>query len=130
MFNEDIRTLENILRIQSYDNNKRIDIKTGIYENLDIADSSKYTYFLPDGVFSFNSKQNKFYNFNLNSYFQGKKFEKTQKQFKIKNNISLSSPQYIFENTGVGSSLKLSLFNKNIYNDDVVGLENDLNVKK
>ena len=101
MFNEDIRTLENILRIQSYDNNKRIDIKTGIYENLDIADSSKYTYFLPDGVFSFNSKKKKFYNFNLNSYFQGKKFEKTQKQFKIKNNISLSSPQYIFENTGV-----------------------------
>ena len=36
LFKEDIRTLENVLRIQSYDENKRLDLKTGIYENLDI----------------------------------------------------------------------------------------------
>ncbi len=128
LFKEDIRSLENILRIQSYDENKRLDLKTGIYENLDINDSSKYTYFLPDGVFSINSRKNKFYNFNLNSYFQGKKFEKTQKQIKVKNNLSLSGQQYILRNTGIGSSLKFSLFNKNIYNDDVTGLEDDLNI--
>ena len=55
-----------------------------------LNDSSKYTYFFPDGIFSINSKKNKFYNLNFNSYFQGKKFEKTQKQLKVKNNLSLS----------------------------------------
>ena len=128
LFKEDIRTLENILRIQSYDENKRLDLKTGIYENLDVNDSSKYTYFFPDGIFSINSKKNKFYNLNFNSYFQGKKFEKTQKQLKVKNNLSMSGQQYILKNTGIGSSLKFSLFNKNIYNDDVAGLEDDLNI--
>ncbi len=128
LFKEDIRTLENIIRIQSYDENKRLDLKTGIYENLDIDDSSKYTYFFPDGIFSINSRKNKFYNFNLNSYFQGKKFEKTQKQLKVKNNLSLSGQQYIFKNSGIGTSLKFSLFNKNIYNDDVAGLKDDLNI--
>ena len=128
LFKEDIRTLENILRIQSYDENKRLDLKTGIYENLDINDSSKYTYFFPDGIFSINSRKNSLYNLNFNSYFQGKKFEKTQKQFKVKNNLSISGQQYVFKNTGLGSSLKFSLFNKNIYNDDVTGLEDDLNI--
>tara|TARA_B100000963_G_scaffold230197_1_gene200804 strand:+ start:2182 stop:4512 length:2331 start_codon:yes stop_codon:yes gene_type:complete len=128
LFKEDIRTLENIIRIQSYDENKRLDLKTGIYENLDIADSSKYTYFLPDGIFSINTRKNNLYNLNFNSYFQGKKFEKKQKQLKIKNNFSLSGQQHIFSNTGIGSSLKLSLFNKNIYNDKVTGLEDDLNI--
>ena len=128
LFREDIRTLENVLRIQSYDENKRLDLKTGIYENLDIVDSSKYTYFLPDGIFSINSKKNNLYNLNFNSYFQGKKFEKKQKQLKVKNNITLSGQQFVFKNTGIGSSLKMSLFNKNIYNDDVAGLEDDLNI--
>lgn len=128
LFKEDIRTLENILRIQSYDENKRLDLKTGIYENLDIDDSSKYTYFFPDGIFSINSRKSKLFNLNFNSYFQGKKFEKNQKQLKIKNNILLSGQQRIFKNTGVGSSLNFSLFNKNIYNDDVAGLEDDLNI--
>ena len=128
LFKEDIRTLENILRIQSYDENKRLDLKTGIYENLDINDSSKYTYFFPDGIFSINSKKNKFYNLNFNSYFQGKKFEKTQKQLKVKNNLSLSGNQRVFKNTGIGSSLKFSLFNKNIYNNKVADLEDDLSI--
>ena len=128
LFKEDIRTLENVFRIQSYDENKRLDLKTGIYENLDVNDSSKYTYFFPDGIFSINSKKNSLYNLNFNSYFQGKKFEKTQKQLKVKNNLSLSGQQYVLKNTGIGSSLKFSIFNKNIYNDDVAGLEDDLNI--
>ena len=128
LFKEDIRTLENIFRIQSYDENKRLDLKTGIYENLDVNDSSKYTYFFPDGIFSINSKKNSLYNLNFNSYFQGRKFEKTQKQLKVKNNLSLSGQQYVLKNSGIGSSLKFSIFNKNIYNDDVAGLEDDLNI--
>ena len=128
LFRENIRTLENIVRIQSYDENKRIDLKTGVYENLDITDNSKYTYFLPDGVFSFNSKKNKYYNSNFNSYFQGKKFEKDQKQLNIKNNLSVSGRQYVFKNSGIGSSIKFSFFNKNIYSDNVTGLDNNINI--
>ena len=79
-----------------------MDLKTGIYENLDIDDSSKYTYFFPDGVFSINSRKNKLFNFNFNSYFQGKKFEKNQKQLKIKNNILLTGQKRIFKNTVIG----------------------------
>ncbi len=128
LFKENIRTLENIFRIQSYDQNKRIDLKAGIYENLDVADNSKYTYFFPDGVFSINSKIKNYYNSNFNSYFQGKKFEKDQKQLNIKNNLSLSGQQYVFKNSGIGSSLKFSLFNKNTYNENVTGLENNVNI--
>ena len=47
---------------------------------------------------------------------------------KVKNNLSLSGQQYVLKKTGIGSSLKFSLFNKNIYNDDVAGLEDDLNI--
>ena len=96
-------------------------MKAGIYENLDVADNSKYTYFFPDGVFSINSKIKNYYNSNFNSYFQEKKFEKDQKQLNIKNNLSLSGQQYVFKNSGIGSSLKFSLFNKNTYNENVTG---------
>ncbi len=128
LFKEDINTLENILRIQSYGSNKRIDIKSGAYKNLNIDDTSKYTYFFPDGIFSYNSNKNKYFNLNFNSYFQGKKFEKTQKQGKIKNNLLITSKQINNKNLGVGSILKFSLFNKNIYNDDVTGLKDNLNI--
>ena len=54
---------------------------------------------------------------------------------KLKNNLKLKTT-YLYLVHSIFSkilaldlSLKLSLFNKNIYNDDVVGLENDLNVK-
>lgn len=128
LFKEDIRTLENTFRFQSYDSNKRLDIKTGFFENLDIDDTSKYTYYFPDGVFSLYSNKNKLFKFNLNSHFQGKKFEKKQKQGKIKNDFNIKGNQYINKNLGFASSLNLSLYNKNIYNDNVPGISNNLNI--
>ena len=116
LFNENISTLENSVRIQSYENNIRLDIKAGIFENLNISNNSKYTYFLPDGVFSYN-KLNKNYNLNLNSYFQGKKFNDNEKQGKIQNQLSINSKDYL-SNNGIKTKLKFTLFNQNKYNEN------------
>lgn len=128
LFREDIRNLENSLRLQAYDQNKRFDYKIGIFENLDKYDSSKYTYYLPDGVFSLHNKHKDLFKINFNSYTQGKKFDKNQKQLKLKNNINLDSTQFILKQYGLSSVLKLSMFNKNIYNDNVAGINNNLNI--
>ena len=125
LFDENIRTLENSIRIQSYGNNKRLDIKAGIFENLDKSDNSKYTYFLPDGIFSLNNLK-KNYNLNFNSYFQGKKFNNDQKQIYIKNKFSLNGNDYIFNN-GFKSKLKFTAFNQNNYNENFG--RNDDNLK-
>ena len=125
LFDENIRTLENSIRIQSYGDNKRLDIKTGIFENLDKSNNSKYTYFLPDGIFSFN-KLKKNYNLNLNSYFQGKKFNNDQKQAYVKNKFSLNSGDYLFNN-GLKSKLKFTAFNQNNYNENF-GMNEDLKI--
>lgn len=128
LFKQDIRNLENTFHLQSYSENKRLDLKTGYFENLDEDDANKYTYFFPDGKFSYHTNKNKLYNFNLNTYFQGTKFQNNQKQGKIKNNLDFKGKSYIFKNYGLSSSLNLSVFNRNIYNNNVTGLKNDLNI--
>ena len=128
LFKQDIRTLENTIKISSYENTKRLEIKTGIFENLDITNNSKYTYYLPDGLFSYNTKRIKSFNTNFNSYFQAKKFSNDQKQGKIRNVISLNSNQNIDNNTGFASVLKVNLYNNNIYNDNVSNQKDDENI--
>jgi len=128
LFKEDVRNLENSLRLQAYDQNKRFDYKIGIFENLDKYDSSKYSYYLPDGVFSLHNKYKDLFKINFNSYTQGKKFDKNQKQFKLKNIINLDSNQFIQKQYGLSSVLKFSVFNKNVYNDNVSGINNNLNI--
>ena len=127
LFKEDIRTLENSFNISSIEQNKRFGVKVGIFENLDILDTGKYTYYLPDGVFSYNKKFKNF-NSNTNSYFQGKKFSKDQKQIKIRNNILIDSNQKIFKKNGIGSKVKLALYNNNIHNDNVTNQKNNSNI--
>ena len=127
LFKNDIRSLENSIQISGNDSNKRFSTKIGIFENLDISDNSKYTYYLPDGVFSLNKKFANF-NSNFNTLFQGKKFLKNQKQFKIRNNILLNSKGMVFKNNGISSVAKLSLYNNNIYNDNVTNQKDNTNV--
>ena len=128
LFTEDIRNLENSFQIISYDNSKRLELRAGIFENMDIDDGAKYTYFLPDGSFSYNFPEIKKINLNLNTYFQGKKFEKNQKQLKIRNLISADSQQFTNSKIGLASKLKVNLFNKNIYNNNVSGLKENENI--
>ena len=128
LFNEDIRSLENSLEISSNENNKFFNAKIGIFENLDVLDNSKYTYYLPDGKYSFNTKKLKNFNTNFTSYFQGKKFSKNQKQAKIRNKISVDSKKIILKNKGISSQFKFALYNNNIYNDNVTNLKQNTNI--
>jgi LPS-assembly protein len=104
-----------------------LELKAGIFENLDTNDTSKYTYFFPDGSFSYNTKNIKNFNTNFNTYFLGQKFSKNQKQAKIKNIITFDSNQYINKKYGIGSTFKASVINNNIYNDNITNAENNLN---
>ena len=126
-FDEGIRTLENSFKISSYGENKKLDFKVGIFENLDINDSSKYTYYLPEGSYSQN---NKLYglNTNINTYFQGRKFLKNQKQAKLRNAITANSNQLVLKKFGITSEFKTALYNNNIYNDNVTDLKDSDNI--
>ena len=128
LFKEDLRNLENSIKINSYDSNKRLELRAGIFENLDTKDSSKYTYYLPDGIFSYNVNNFKNLNLNFNSYFLGSKFSKDEKQLKIRNLLSIDSKPLINNNTGISTSLKSSIYNKNIYNDNVSNSKDNENI--
>jgi len=128
LFKENIRTLENSLKISTYDNFKRLEIKTGIFENLEINNSSKYTYYLPDGLFSLNSNRINNFNTNFNSYFQTRKFLNNQKQTKIRNILDLESKKLIFKNYGLSNTFRTTIYNNNLYNDNVEGLEKNSNI--
>ena len=128
LFKQDIRSLENTIKITSYEDSKRLEVKAGVFENLNITNNSKYTYYLPDGMFSYNTKKIKNFNTNFNSYFQGRKFLNDQKQGKIRNVISLNSNQNVNNSTGFASALKVNIYNNNIYNNNVLNQKEDENI--
>jgi len=128
LFKEDIRNLENTINLNTFGGRKRLSVRAGIFENLGVNDSSKYTYYLPDGTFSYNENRLKNFNINFNSYFQGKKFSKNQKQFKIRNLISADSKQIINNQIGTGTTLRTNFFNKNIYNRNVSNQKENDNI--
>ena len=57
LFKEDIRNLENTINLNTFGGRKRLSVRAGIFENLGVNDSSKYTYYLPDGTFSYNENR-------------------------------------------------------------------------
>ena len=115
LFKEDIRSLENSVNLTSVHENSFLSLKTGIFENLNIPDSSKYTYYLPDGQFSFNTRKVKNFNINTNTYFQGKKFSGNQREGKINNLIKLDRIKNLHQKTGLETNYKIYLYNKNKY---------------
>ena len=127
LFKNDIRILENTLQISSNKKNKRFNLKIGAFENMDVFDNAKYTYYLPDGAYQQNKNYKKF-NLNFNSFFQGKKFEKNQKQGKVRNSVLIDTKKLILKKNGIDTMLKFALHNNNIYNDNVAGLKNNLNI--
>jgi len=127
LFKEDINNLENSFKISKFNNSSKLDIKFAIFENLSSNDTEKYTYYLPNGVYSKNFNNNK-YNLNINSYFEGTKFLKNQKQGKIRNLISFSSKNYVHRNSGLSTVFKNNFYNNNIYNKNVDNLKEKLNV--
>ena len=99
----------------------------GAFENMDVLDNAKYTYYLPDGAYLQNKKYKKF-NLNFNSYFQGKKFEKIKNREKLEILYLLTQKKLILKRNGIDTMLKFALHNNNIYNDNVTGLKNNLNI--
>ena len=128
LFKEDIRNLENSVSLAKYSNDKMFNIKTGIFENLDTNDDEKYTYYLPEGTISLNSKILKNYNTNFNTYFLGKKFLDNQRQFKVRNSVFLNSKSFNFRNSGISNMVKISLLNNNIYNNNVTNQKQNENI--
>ncbi|WP_440679416.1 LPS-assembly protein LptD [Candidatus Pelagibacter sp. HIMB1517] len=118
LFKEDIRELENSLKISSYEKNKRLDIKFGIFENLDVATNDKYTYFYPDAKFSYNTKLFNNYNINTNNFLNLQKFSDDKKKNKFLNEIQIQKKPNIIKPIGLKSILKFGGYNKNlIYNN-------------
>lgn len=119
LFSEDIRFLDNFLKISTYDENKNLELKTGYIEDLQINDVSKYTYLLPEGNFYYKPITKYGNNINFSSNFISKKFDKDQKQTKIHNQLAYQHPQKIINKIGLGSILKINILNNNIYNNNV-----------
>ena len=128
LFDEDIRDLENTIKFSTYGDQKRLEVRAGIFENLDESEDTKYTYFLPDGLYSFNQNYKNFSNFNFNSYFQGRKFSNNQKQLRIRNLFNLDTRKLVAKKIGTGTNFKLNIYNKNIYNSGVQNSKNNENI--
>lgn len=127
LFKEDINILENSFKISKFDEKYNLNFKIGVFENINSNDSNKYTYYLPEGSYSQNF-DNKNFNINFNSYFEGRKFLKNQRQGKIKNVITLNTKSYNHKNSGLSTLFKNNIYNNNIYNRNVTGQKENLNV--
>jgi len=128
LFKENIRSLDNFFELKSYNDRENLRLRAGIFENLDLNDSKKYTYYFPDGSYAYNTKKIENFNTNLTTFFQGRKFLDNQKQAKVRNIISLDRDRFIIKNKGLSSSFKASLYNNNIYNDNVENLKQNTNI--
>lgn len=128
LFDQDTRNLENSIKISSYGGRKKLQFRAGIFENLDTEGSSKYTYYLPDASFAYNSRLKNAINLNLNSYVLGQKFSSNQKQFKFRNMLTADSNQFANKTTGIGTTFRASLYNKNLFNKNVNGEKEDENI--
>lgn len=128
LFKEDIRILENTIELKSFTENSKLEAKAGVFENLDLVEKSKYTYFLPDANFSLNIKKFKNFNTNLNSYLQVKKFSESSEQAKIRNLISINSQNYIMKKKGFSTTYKANVLNNNLYNNNINNLKGNTNI--
>ena len=124
LFNEDIKTLENSFEINSYAENKKINLRSGIFENLELTGKDKYTYLVPDISFNYYNNNSNNFNVNFNSFFQGK-INQSQKETKFRNLINLNSSDYINKNTGIQTNLKASIININTFNTTLTDKYND-----
>lgn len=115
LFKEDLKTLQNSIEIDSYGNNKKIKILTGVFENLDIDGFNKYTYLIPEVLFDYKIDKFENYSVNLNTFFQAKNVQ-SEKNVKFRNFLSADSKQYINKKLGTGTIIKFNFLNKNTYN--------------
>lgn len=124
---QDINALRNNFILNSYENNKRIQISSNIYENLDDDNpNTKYSYKIPSIEYS-----DLFYlynqNINLNNYFEATNSQGDSKQILQTNIIQTSSDQIILKNLGISNIFKTKFSNINTYNENIINEKENLN---
>ena len=125
---QDITNLNNNIILNSYEKNKKLTIRSDIFENLNIEDrNTKYQYTFPSIEFS-NFKDIFDQNINfLNTFSAQNKGGDSNKMFQInKIETTSKSKQFsIFES--VSNVFKTSINNINYYNDEIFNEKENLN---
>jgi len=126
---QDITALNNNIILNSYENNKRINLRTNIYENLnDDNKNTKYQYIFPAADFS--NFFNKFDQYiNLSSSLTAQNTGGDSSQSYMANKIDTTSEpkisSVIFE--GLANTFKTSINNLNYYNQNITGQKENFN---
>lgn len=129
LFDSDQRILNNNINYLKISNNKKIEVRSSILENLDETnDKKKYTYILPEVTYSAYNKINKDFNIKFSSISSAKKYLDTQEQVKITNIASINSKQYV-NKFGIGSRYTFELLNTNVHNNNVENEKENYNLK-
>lgn len=119
---KDLIHLNNNIILNSYEDNKKISIKTNIYENLnDDNPNTKYQYIFPSINFSnFFTKNEQYINFNTSFVAQNLGTNKNQSY--INNTLGTTSETKILSFlNNVSNTFKTSFNNLNYYNENISG---------
>ena len=125
---QDISALQNDIILRSYENNKQLTLEAYIYENInEVAKNKKYQYTLP--TITFNNFLRKFnQSIRFNNSFSAKNLGENINQIHQINNINTSSElKKINAIKGMGTVLKASINNFNIYNENITGGKENMN---
>jgi len=125
---QEITALNNNIILNSYQDNKKINIRTNIYENLNIEDSNtKYQYTFPSIDFSNFFKKSE-YNISLSNSFSATNFGGDSNQVYLNNKIDLSTDSKQFKFLENFSNIfKTSINNVNFNNQNVSYQKENLN---
>jgi len=126
---QDITSLNNNIILSSYENNKKLTLRSNIYENLnDEKKNTKYQYTFP--AIDFSNFFNKFSQYiNLSSSLKGQNTGGDSNQSYVTNKIeTISEPKIstlIFD--GLSNTFKTSINNINSYNQNMSGEKENFN---
>ena len=124
---EDINELNSNIILNSYEGNKKINIESHIYENLNIDDkNTKYQYTIPSINFS-NFFRLYEQSVNLSNAFSIKNIGGDSTQTYFINQIHSESDLKILERLGIANIFKSSLNNVNAYNQNIVNSKENTN---
>ena len=124
---QDMTSLSNSISINSYENNKHLNITSTIYENLNAENSnSKYQYKIPSITFKdYFKKFNQ--NFSISNLFEMNNYEGDSKKIIQRNTIQIDSDPKIIKKIGISNIFKFKTSNINHYNENISNTKPNLN---
>lgn len=124
---QDVTSLENSIKLNSYKRNMQLSLAAQVYENLnDDNSSTKYEYTLPS--VSFNNFFRKFeQSISFSNSFSAKNLGRDINTIEQNNHINTNSDLKTNLIEGLGSTYMSSIRNVNIYNENVSGAKENLN---